>query len=240
MKFTLYILLIITIISCTKHNAAFKTTGKIIKEHRLLSDFNEIELNNIFNVYITNDTINKITLEGGTNLLPFIKTEVNNNTLTIKDNNKCNWLRSYKKETNLYISAKSLSSLIINGECNVYSTDTIKCNEFSVVVFSGIAKVDLTVNNAITHLTVHAGTGDYTLRGKTNYAYLYSFGTCYFWAKELNADNIYVTNKSTGNDYIFANNEIRGEINGSGNIYYSGNPQTVDIKQTSTGRVIKQ
>jgi len=240
--FIFYCSVFLIFISCTKENKChcIKTTGKIIKKEILLSDFNEIQINNIFDVYITNDTVNKIVIEGGKNIVPFITSEVNNQSLKISNKNKCNWLRSYKKELNLYISAKSLNSIIINGESNIYSTNTIICHELNVVVNSGIAKADLTINSDIAHLTVHAATGDYTLRGKTGTGYLYSFGTCYIMATDLECDFMYITNKSTGNDFISVKKEIGAEINGSGNIYYNGNPATIKIKETSSGRLIKQ
>jgi hypothetical protein len=240
----IFILLFCFLFSCIKDDKCncFKTTGKKSTKEIILSDFTEIQVNNIFNVFITEDTINKIRIEGGKNLIPFIKTEVDCHSLIVSDKNKCNWLRNNRNEINLFISVKpfSLKSIMINGESNIYSTNTINGNELEIVVFSGIAKIDLSINNQTTRLTIHAATGDYTLRGNTLSAYIYSFGTCYVFADNLFSDIIYITNKSTGNDYIFAKNEIDGEVGYIGNIYYSGNPGIIHMKQTSSGRLIKQ
>jgi hypothetical protein len=242
-KFIFFIMFFF-LFSCIKENKCicFKTTGKNIKKEILLSDFYEIQINNIFNVFITEDTINKIVIEGGKNLVPFIKVDNQSHSLSISDKNKCNWLRSYKRNLNLFISVKpsKLNSIIINGECNIFSTNTINGNELNIIVYSGIAKMDLSVDNQVTRLTVHAATGDYILKGNTTFAYIYSFGTCYIFANKLISDIVYITNKSSGNDYVYANNEIEGEIAYIGNIYYSGDPDKIIIKQSSSGRLIKQ
>ena len=72
----------------------FKSTGKIVDEYRAVQQFNEIQVMNNINLFITYDTIQEIRVEAGKNLVNLIKTDVNNNRLIIKNNNKCNWIRS--------------------------------------------------------------------------------------------------------------------------------------------------
>ena len=239
----LFLSLVCLNLSCSKDRLCncFYKSGKTERKEIILDEFNEIHINNIFNVYLTQDTINKITIEGGKNLIPNIKATVDNKVLEISDKNKCNFLRNYETR-NLYISVKPniLRRIAIYGEINLYSTDTINSDELEIVVFSGIAQTDLILHNNVTRLTIHAATGSYTLRGISPTVYYYSFGTGWIFADKLKSDYISVSNKSTGDAYIYASKEISGNIDYIGNVYYSGNPAVINVIQTSKGRLIKQ
>ena len=170
----LFLSLVCLNISCSKDRLCncFYKSGKTERKEIVLEEFNEIHINNIFNVYISQDTTNKIIIEGGKNLISNIKANVDNKILEISDKNKCNFLRNYETR-NLYISVKpyNLKRIAIYGEVNLYSTDTINSDEIEIVVFSGIAQTDLILHNKVTRLTIHAATGSYTIRGISSTAY---------------------------------------------------------------------
>src|SRR3972149_5567093 len=76
----------------------FKSTGDLVREQREVGDFSSMEVYNNVNVVISQDTLNQVIIEAGENLLEEITTEINGATLVIRNNNKCNWVRSYKKK----------------------------------------------------------------------------------------------------------------------------------------------
>ena len=61
----------------------FKGTGKVITEIRTPSDFTRVELHDNINLIITQDSINKISVEGGEKILPNIQTKFVDNKLII-------------------------------------------------------------------------------------------------------------------------------------------------------------
>ena len=64
------------------------------------------------NLYLRQANENKLVLESGTNLMAKIITEVNSNgVLEIRNENQCNWVRSYDKPINVYLEFKDLDSL---------------------------------------------------------------------------------------------------------------------------------
>ena len=73
------------------------STGKTITEVRQPGNFNEIELDNNINLYITQGNYNQITIEAGENLMKRITTNVSNNCLYIKNQNTCNWVRELQE-----------------------------------------------------------------------------------------------------------------------------------------------
>jgi len=228
-------------VSCEKEHLCdcFKSTGKNDKIKKNLSEFNEIEVNDMFNVYITQDTTNTIIIEGGKNLIPYIDTEISNNRLVIQNKNKCNWVRSYKKELNIYIHAKTPDFIYLKGESNIYSTNTINADSINIDVRAGASKVDLDINSRASSIVVHAGTGDFTLRGNTKNNFIYSNGNSYIFTDNLECNYSFLSNTSTGDCYVNVSGELYvGKIS-HGNVYYKGNPSKVTVKEyLSTGKVI--
>ena len=181
------ILLISILSACNKENQfdCFKSTGKIINSERQLNDFKELEIDDVFNVFIAKDTINKIIIEGGKNLLPLIITEVKDGKLYIKNNNKCNWVRSYKKELNIFLYTQSLEHIFLYGESKIMSYDTLDIEVFTIDNWSRASKIELTINCSSSHLNIHGGTGSYTLKGISGVSYIYSHGTGHVFADNL-------------------------------------------------------
>ena len=73
-----------------------KSTGDIIKEQRFVKDFTTLVVHDNIFVTLTQDTENSLEVEAGENLLSLIKTDVDGGTLTITNDNSCNWVLSYK------------------------------------------------------------------------------------------------------------------------------------------------
>jgi len=124
----------------------FKGTGKVITETRTPSDYTRIELNDNINLVITQDSINKISVEGGEKLLPNIQTEFVDNKLIIKNNNKCNWVRSYKNKFTVYVSAKSLKRIEYFGSGNITSTNTLVADTLEINCPESAEKIDIMAN----------------------------------------------------------------------------------------------
>lgn len=231
----LFLFLCILSGSCKKENRydCLKGTGNITCREEALSEFKVLQIEDLFQVYITSDTLNKIHLEGGENLLPLISYEVHGDTLVLQNNNKCNWVRSYKKKLYAYFNVKSLQEIVVNGESDIFTAGVWRGNEMFVNVWAGIASTDLAIDCDKFHLNVHAGTGNYTLKGKAGVSYIYSMGNSYVFANSLASYFTYITNSSTGDCFVNATNEIGAKISSSGNIYYTGNPPKLELDHPS-------
>src|SRR5687768_8702224 len=115
----IYVLIVFfaTIItSCDKEDAPglFRKAGIPIKVERILSEeFYKIDLNDDINLKLVRDTIEYIELSGPKNLLPEIKTIIEDQTLYIKNNNKVNWVRKLSQEFTAIVHLKRKSILNI-------------------------------------------------------------------------------------------------------------------------------
>lgn len=236
------IILLIFLFSCRKENCfdCFKGVGKQITQIRSLNNFQIISIYDPFQVYLIQDSLNKIELAGGENLLNLVSSDINNNELIIKNNNKCNWSRSYKKSIiTLNIHFVKLDSLYIIGECDVFSKDTINFDRMRLNFEStGTLNIKLKGDNLDFW---QIGNGDFFLEGNVVSYFVGSLGAGNIFSKNLHSHFTYVTARHTANCYIYSDKILDIVELGYGNIYYSGNPDSVYVKTiVGNGQLIEQ
>ena len=87
-----FLLFVFLFLSCHNENKCdcLKSTGDIITEARSISGFNKISVEDNINLFITEDSAFSLTVEAGSNLMNFIKTDVTDSCLYLQNKNKCN------------------------------------------------------------------------------------------------------------------------------------------------------
>lgn len=233
---------VIFLSSCRKENCfdCFKGVGKQTTEQRNLNDFRIITINDPFQVYLIQDSLNKIELEGGQNIIELVSSEIYNNELIINNNNKCNWARSYKKSIiTLNIHFVKLDSLYIVGECDVFSKDTINFDRMRLN-FESTGSLDIKLKgNNLDFWQI--GNGDFTLEGNVISYFIGSIGSGNIFSKNLHSHFTYVTARHTANCYIYTDKILDIIELGYGNVYYSGNPDSIYVKNINgNGKIIVQ
>ncbi len=238
-KYSLLLIVLTTCgISCNKENAwdCVKTTGSVEQEVRIVGDFTQIQLNQGINLILTQSATKSLVVEAGKNLLGKITTIVDNGTLVIKNNNRCNWTRSYKKDINLYLNVSVLGSITHNGYGKITSTNTLTSSNWRIDVI-GNGDVELDINAPVFYSGIY-GSGTLSLTGTVVDYGLWVSGNAWVWCQSLNADNVFITSGSTGDAYVTAKYRFKGVISNIGDIYYSGNPSDVTLETTGSGSFI--
>lgn len=228
------------VFSCKKENAGdcFKSTGDIALEYRTLATFDTLEARDNINVFITNDTFFEVKIEAGKNLIPLIKTEITNNKLVIKNDNKCNWVRSFKTPVNVYVTMPVPGAIYNEGIGTVKSLNALN-NRTLIIKMSSSGDVNLQLD--IPHLlcNISASNGNLFLNGNVDLLEIFCIGTTIVSASELTTDNTFIETYGTGDMYVNASGQIGAKINWIGNVYYSGSAAEAYTNYTSSGRLIK-
>ncbi len=234
-------LLLFVFLSCNKETAPdfIQTTGPVVTVDRSVPDFTEIELFNSIDLVLTQDSVNKLSIEAGQNLIPDIRTEVNNGKLQIKNTNKFNFLRSYKKKITVYASCKKLLQLTYRGAGNIRSSNTLTDSVFNFDCHKGTGNVELTITAQEGHFNLHTGQCTLILNGAIGLNYLYQAGNGYTDAGALKTGYTFVTNKGTNDLKINVKDVLFAKLNYLGNIYYKGNPSDLGSEITDKGQLIK-
>ena len=242
MKRTIYITLILLLAACQKFNPGdcFKNSGPVSEETREVSAFTYLHMNNNVDVFLTYDPTYSITVRAGKNVIPGIKTTISGKTLTISNENTCNWVRSFEKPIEVHISTPRLDSIIYQASGNLISTNQFVADSIKLDVLEGAGSINLWIKTVRSRLNLHYGTADLTVRGFSHISYLYSGGYGPADLSELNTVFTYMTSNSTNNCYVKSSLDLEVKIHNVGDVYYFGNPPNVSLEGTGTGKLYKQ
>lgn len=235
-------MVLISGLSCDKVPVldCFNSTGKIIKVEREIEHFHSIELMDNVNLRLRQSNQNKLVLEAGNNLMAKIYTDVNDEgILEIKNENRCNWVRSYDKPINVYLDFIRLDTLFYRSIGDVTNEDTIRMDTLAIDVYEGAGKIALTVNTYKINTYLRYGTADIVTSGRSTLSFAFSAGFGKIDNRLLLAQQVYLNNKSSNDIYIYASERISATIENIGNIYYLGNPQTISLNKSGNGDLIK-
>jgi len=221
--------------SCDKETApdCFKQNGEETTITRYTNEFNCLILNSDIDVELVQNQEIRIELSGGKNLLPKIKTQVDNKTLEIDNTNNCNFVRGYKRKLRLRVYCPNIRRIRNKGVGNIsmpqgFIQDSLEANTESVG--------DIEVNGTFDELVVNSGShGDIYVKGKSNRFFAYIAGTNYLKAEGLRSKFVYTNTNGLGDCFVDLSETdlFQYSITNTGNIYYSGIP--VQAVNTGTG-----
>jgi hypothetical protein len=234
-------LLGLLLIRCGKDDGiCVGSTGKIITETRPVSIFNYIEVYDNINLILTQDTNRiEVMVEAGENLIDGITTEITNKRLSIKNQNSCNWLRSFEVPVNVYITYKQLDTLVTHAAGNITGTNAWTNHEIVFIVEEGGGTIDLSLNVFKSYLEVSYGTFALNFKGYSQVTYISDIGYGPLNAEMLDSKFTYIYTGSPNDIFVTASVEITAEILNTGNVYYRGDPTQISTQSSGSGKLIK-
>lgn len=242
-KFIISIVCLLVFVSCKKESwcDCLKSTGTENTIYHDVTDFNCIYLRDKMDLYLTQGPNFEVRVEAGRNLQKLIKAELDGETLKVFNNNRCNWVRGYKHKIKIYITAPYFKHIKHAGLGTIESVGTITQDEITVrIENSGDLKLDL---NTLRFVGSSHGNGDLYLTGFTDRLESDYTGTNYLYASGLTIRNyVYLHSVTIGHSYINApeNGIMDIVIDRDGNIYYTGNPNKINLTGSGKGNLIHQ
>lgn len=218
------------IFSCTlKASAQSEVT-------RQVSGFNKLSTSGPFTVHVKIDGTESLKISASAEALNNIETEVEDGTLKVKVKYNTHWIKKDYGAIDVYITAKSLSSVTNAGSGEMNIDGSLTGDKVSVVL-SGSGSVKTVIKSSDLKVVL-SGSGSMHLSGHSSDAAISISGSGEVKAKELTTSTVSAIITGSGNIYISADKTITAHLIGSGNVMYSGNA-TVDSKVIGSGRVSK-
>jgi len=238
----IFILSIGLFTSCKKGAVTdcFYSTGSVETELRSIDNFNSILLRDNVNLILQKSDSNSIVVEAGSNLINGIVTDVGNNgILEIRNDNNCNWIRSFESPINVYLSFVDIDSIEYRSIGDISTTGTFVTEDLWLMAHEGAGLINMELDVNTLHCSLHYGTMDIVLTGKSGLSYVFSSGFGLINMADMESNFAYINNKSSNNMYIRAKTHLGATIESIGNIYYTGNPETITLSNIGTGELIK-
>lgn len=234
---------LLLVVSCKKaeDRTCFKSWGNETTKEIPLVDFSKLELKEHMEFVLIQDSLNKLVVKAGENMVNLIKAEENEfGFLQIRNESKCRFLRNKKKVVQVEIHFTTLTDLNFGGTEKLTNQGILALNDFKLTIRDGAGPVVLRLNANHVDADVTHGNGDYTLIGNANSARISAKSNGYCDVTGLLVQNsIFVVSETVCPMKINANGlAIEGYQKESGDIYYVGTPAGINVVQTGEGKVL--
>lgn len=240
-KSFLYTLVLLCFLSCKKENLGdcFKSTGDKTIETRAVETFSKLKLHDNINLFLTQSPTNKMEIEAGENIVKHVETSFSDGTLEIKNNNKCNWVRSFKRKINVYLSCPNLTEITYYGSGEILFVNEFQLQEFKLNMWESSGNISLKIRANKVELKSHTGPGDIYCEGEVDEFVAYLNGVGRIDCRNFVAQNGLCVNRNVGNVKVNVQNSLKADISGDGNIEYTGSP-TIELIRSGRGNLIQQ
>lgn len=240
MKNALVVTLVLAITaSCSAQwGKKIKGNGEKVTIERSTSDYDAIAVSGWFDVDLVDGKEGQLTLEGESNLLEYIVTEVKNGKLVIKTENNVNLKPSdWNSGIRITVPVERVSSISLSGSGDIVSKTTIKTEKLETAM-SGSGDITLEIETNSVRASM-SGSGDITFIGTTTDFAATISGSGDIKAFDLEADNVEATVSGSADIKVTANKRLQARVSGSGDITYRGNPEKLDTKTSGSGDISK-
>jgi len=246
MKNYLYTLSLIFLASCNIINPLYDE-GEYIETSIEVGDFTQLEVHNIFNIEIIDDTETYVLYKGGENILEQMHYTTENNTLKL-DHKFINWANNYKMPT-LEIHVPEIEKIHLYSSGYLSSLNQLSGERIEVSIHeeASIYEIDLKIKYASLYFhSQGSASGTIAFSGECTLATYTLNGSTNIQASDLITERIGIVQNSLGDAHIYVENMIRATFYKSGNIYYKGNPEDIEVEykqinnQDASGKLIPE
>ena len=215
-RMVMMLMISLALVSCKKEK--INGSGEVITETRTVNEYYNVSVNGSTDVFITKGNNFEVKVKAYENIIPHLETKVQNGTLLIgfKANSNVG-----NDNSEVYITMPNLNSVAVSGSSNVKSTGTFSGSGNFKATISGSGNIDLQAGAATNYKISISGSGS-----------VRSFG---FICEQAEVDIA-----GSGNAELTVTKNLNATIDGSGTVYYRGNPADVYTKITGSGGVVKQ
>lgn len=234
---TLTLALALAMTSCAQWGKKIKGNGEVITQERSVGDYSAVALSGPFDVDLVQGREGNITIQGESNLLEYLITEVRDGTLEIKTERGHNLSSSTRSGIRITVPIESIEGIGLAGSGDIKGHFPIQADAFSARL-AGSGDIDL-VLDADRVDTALSGSGDITLSGQARTLEISVSGSGDVMAFGLEAASAQVNVSGSADVEVTATEGLVARISGSGDVRYRGNPVKVDARSTGSGSVNK-
>ena len=213
-KLALTPLLFLSLLLNSCYEETFIGSGYMISEFRELPDFDKIAADGLYEVNIVYGQFQQVEIIADTNIIDKVKTEV--------------------KNSQLYIDLKSGNYRHLNIIINITIPEIEKvyyrgAGDVKIIDFLDLEILDLK----------NMGSGNFQLlTGSVTLLNWHNEGSGDLMADEFRSSVTHIEIIGSGNAIIYCYDELIADIEGSGSVYYYGDP-TITSKITGSGEIVK-
>lgn len=209
-------------------------SGNVTSESRKVSDFNEVELHGIGNLTIQQTDSESLTIRAEDNIIPYLKSEVANNRLTLYIENGVSI--SATKPINYRLTVKDLSDLKLRGSGTI-NVENVNTNDLKITT-TGSGNVSASTDTNTLEVIL-SGAGAAKMDGKTDSQDVNVSGSGRYQAENVQSKEAKIDISGSGSATLNVSDALDARIAGIGSVEYTGDP-TVSKQISGIGELRKR
>lgn len=237
MKLLNLILLCFLISACAKEqmNDCFTPLGEVVTVTRQLQDFEQIKGSDVIEVILIQDSsrAGEVEIIAPENLIPQIKTEVEDAVLHLRNTNTCNFVRSYNYTIVVKAYFKQLSQLVAESASKFTSHDTLYLQNLRFI--NNALSTSIILLNADEVFIQSKNSSETILKGRAKVLKGTIEEVSNLEARTLVSDEVLIDTHTPYDCFIQAQKGIYVNIYNSGNIFYLEEPTEYKLVGTNRG-----
>lgn len=241
MRIVVFFTLLFTCVACKKaeDRRCLKAAGGHSSKEIFLGNFSELDLGPHIEFSLVQDSTNKMVISGPKNLLNFISSDISGGKLRVWNENKCNFLRSYKKTVHVTIHLQNINKIKSQVSKSLNCLNQLITGNLEINLFEGSGLLNLHIKSNELQMSSQGYTRA-QLTGEANYFNLRSIDASVVDAFQLNAiDSVNLQNHSSGTLRVRTNNgKLGAQISSIGSVWYKGTPNPIQLLQYGTGQLV--
>ena len=242
----LVILFFLSFLSCEKPSECIESSGNVIIKDVIVTPFTKINVQSGIEIVLTQEAEYAVQIKTGENLIENIEAKVQDNTLFLKDNTTCNWVRDFG-QTVVYISAPNIEEIYSKTEKSISSNGVLTYPTLRLFALdkngdgisgAGTGDFFISVNN--NQLVIENNNlSRYFISGATQQAiFNITNGDGRIDAHNLNAQNINIYHRGSNDLILNPIQSITGKILSTGNVILTNTPPVVNVQELYQGHLI--
>ena len=242
MRLLLFTLMGLVLFACKKpeDRRCAKTAGEDSELVHFVGSFDKLDLGPNIKVILVQDSEEKVIVRGGKNLINFIQLDVTDGKLTIVNDNKCNFLRSYKHVVEVEIHLINVINVLFKGTKELSCSNQLNLPYLTFVIEEGAGKCNLNLKCNSLYLGSGFGWGNYEVVGETNFLQVNfsdnGFGDLY--GLRVNNSATVISSSSERMKINLDGAVAKVETSSYGDIWYLGTPTSLEYNQYGEGELI--
>ncbi|WP_375417437.1 GIN domain-containing protein [uncultured Hymenobacter sp.] len=225
--------------ACGSDTNCLTSTGPIRTERRELpTGLRSVYASDNVDLILVQDTVSAPYMEvrAGKNLLSSLETRVEGDQLTLTNNARCNWARTYDSPREVRLHVPHIENVFLRGSGNISTAGQFRQKAIFFHLQSA-GDMDLDIQSDYLWIDLYE-LGDVRVQGQTRELNLTVDGNGRFFGQNLRARQCYFTTTRGGNGdaHVLATEALGGTIAGNGTVYYAGNPAYLDLRLTGPGQ----
>ncbi len=220
---------------CKKETKWIDGNGDLVQETRNLEQFTSVNLYGDAHLFFSQGANSRADIFAESNIIPLITTTINTQKVLIIDvkNDEC-YNANHTPEVTLM--SPDCFSFSVYGSGN-FEAHGLNLNTFNISML-GSGNTNSSFNAYFFNIE-SSGSGNANFAGSSTRSSIKLLGSGNIYSKTVTCDTCFILSEGSGDVTLTVISYLNVEIKGSGNVYYTGDPEVNSII-TGSGLLIKE